>query len=174
MQDVDEPTLKFLLLPAHSKLQEILSYEPSTGEFRWIKPSSRCVKPGAVAGGLKKGRNGNTSYVRIKIDGVFYKAHRLAWKIVTGNDPTETVDHIDGNGLNNAFSNLRLATSTQQHWNRSLESKGYDYEPLYKNRPWRARLGSKRLGSFHTEKEARSAYLKAYREAAGEFAHTSR
>lgn len=46
---------------------------------------------------------------------------------IYGEDPKElTVDHIDRNQSNNAISNLRLATASEQAYNRrSTNSSGY-------------------------------------------------
>jgi hypothetical protein len=40
-------------------------------------------------------------------------AHHLAWRLHYGEWPASTIDHIDGNSHNNAISNLRLATVSE-------------------------------------------------------------
>lgn len=45
-------------------------------------------------------------YVKISIAGRAYYEHRLIWMLHKGECP-ETIDHIDGNGLNNIITNLR-------------------------------------------------------------------
>src|SRR5579859_3355628 len=97
----------------HAILVRILSYDPATGEFRWLETSNGEVKPGPVAGkSLKKG------YRVITISGRAFYAHRLAWLYVTGKWPVALVDHRDGNPANNAWSNLRAATSAQNNANK--------------------------------------------------------
>ena len=94
------------------------------------------------------------------------------------------VDQIDGNGLNNQRSNLRLATHAQNQWNRGLSSRNksgykgvwYNTRPRFKNR-WMAymtincrRIG---LGHYATAQEAALAFDKAAREHYGEFVRTN-
>ena len=92
------------------------------------------------------------------------------------------VDHIDGNGLNNQKSNLRICTAAQNQYNRLLQKnntsgfKGVSWFPASKK--WRCRIGvgaKKRisLGLFDTPEEAYAAYCKASLVYHGEFSKTS-
>ena len=47
--------------------------------------------------------------------------HRVVWKIVTGQDPN-VIDHINGDGTDNRWENLRSVTIAQNTLNRSLSS----------------------------------------------------
>ncbi len=165
--------MRFTPLPAQSRLIEVLSYNELDGSFTWKarKDGSR-RKAGTKAGSLDTKKR----YIEIGLDYKLYKAHRLAWLYVTGNDPgILTVDHIDCNSLNNRFCNLRLATWRQQKLNwGGRQDVGIEYDKRSPNKPWKARFDGKRFGNYATKEEARIAYLRAYNEAAGIFAHTAR
>lgn len=92
-------------------------------------------------------------------------------------NPKETTDHIDGDGLNNQRSNLRLANHSQNMKNKKIPShntSGYKGASLNTARKkWIAQIivNNKRiyLGSFDTALEAHLAYCKAAKELHGEF-----
>ena len=137
-------------------VRELLTYNPTTGELRWRVPAGRAAA-GDVAGALRLDR-----YYAVQLNKKLYKAHRLAWLLMTGEWPRHTIDHIDGNRGNNRWKNLREATLRQQSHNRSgvlgISRNG--------NR-WRAKIvsGGKRhhLGCYATPEAAREAYLLAKR-----------
>lgn len=83
-----------------------LAYDPISGDFRWLKTGSgRHV--GGLAGSVFVNNTGNcVSYRSIGVCGQYFRAHRLAFLLMTGRWPRGQVDHIDGNGLNNAWRNL--------------------------------------------------------------------
>lgn len=100
--------------------------------------------------------------------------HRLIMKAPKG----VSVDHIDGDGLNNQKSNLRLCTHSQNLGNRkpnknhSSKFKGVSFHKRAK--AWYANIGinGKRshIGTFPNEKEAALAYNVAAAKHFGEFA----
>jgi hypothetical protein len=148
------------------RLSELLAYSPESGEFIWIAPASRRVKVGAVAGSLTSG-----GYISIRVDGVAYQAHRLAWLWVTGQWPTHEIDHRDGVRTNNRIGNLRDATRLVNAQNMRLPKRNSKSGVLgvvpYGDR-WIARITAKRkekhLGIFDTSDAAHAAYLSAKRE----------
>jgi hypothetical protein len=96
--------------------------------------------------------------------------------------PGTMVDHKDGDGLNNRRSNLRLATDSQNQWNR--KSKRAGTYSRYKGVSWYKAYGTwmaeickdgvrTYLGQFASEVEAAKAYDRAALEAFGEFAHVN-
>ena len=163
--------MNVLPLPSQERLKEALDYNPETGVFRWKKPSGKKMKPGDIAGN-------NEVYKHIKIDGVNYKAHRLAWMYMTGEDPLETkIDHDDRNPSNIRFSNLRKASDSENVFNSPVRSNNQlGIKGVYKkgNR-YSAQITinykSIRLGYFDTPEEAYRAYCDAADEYHGEFAY---
>jgi len=64
----------------------------------------------------------NQGYYRFKFGQKLYSNHRIIYFLNTGIDPEEkTVDHEDGDSLNNKISNLRLATRSQNQDNRKKQ-----------------------------------------------------
>ena len=93
------------------KLSQLFDYEPSTGIFR-RKVSAGRGKVGSIAGTID-----NYGYRVIKIEGVSYKAHRLAFLWMTGKFPSGQVDHINRDKDDNSWLNLREATPSENRAN---------------------------------------------------------
>ena len=140
----------------HEHLREILDYCPVTGIFRWkVKRCGRAM-PGQITGALN-----SDGYKQIFLGGKHYKCHRLAWFYMTGEWPKNQIDHIDGNRGNNAFSNLREATNSQNQMNRSMAANnksGVKGVCWYKStQKWRAKIkfqGKETIRYFQTIEEA--------------------
>lgn len=142
------------------ELKKYLHYEPSTGVFTWLSPTSFRVKVNQVAGWDTHG------HVGIRILGKAMLAHRLAWLYQTGEWPSAQIDHINGNRKDNKFSNLRLATNSENNINKSLTKRnksGYKGVSWVKaKQKWRAdcrALGVQNfIGCFDNKYDAAEAY----------------
>lgn len=155
------------------RLKEVLSYDPVTGVFTWVKDTGKKRYAGKIAGGSDQKR-----YWTIAIDGRRYVAHRLAWLYVYGEWPPMWIDHINCNGFDNRLANLRLADATQNQGNKSKNKnntsgfKGVHYHR--QSRKWRASIfvnyKPRSLGLFLTREEASAAYRKAAVDVFGPFA----
>lgn len=157
-----------------NRLKELLTYDPATGVFRWSETPRKGVRAGHVAGNITRDGKG----VRIRIDRISYKAHRLAWLYVHGDWPSGEIDHAKGTPYDNRFTNLRDASHTQNMGNakrRQDNSSGFKgvARSAAKQERWRAHLRGKYLGSFDTREDAHAAYAEAAGDFYGEFARLS-
>lgn len=173
-------------LPDAEYLRQSFDYFPLTGDLFW-RPKPRaeftldriwrmwCTKNLGHRAGYQVTING-ISYWKVSADRREFFQHRLIWKLVTGDDPP-MVDHVDGNGLNNRWRNLRLATKPEnarnsvRHRDRtSALPKGvYRHRSRFVASIMVDRVNH-RLGSFSTVEEAAAAYAEAANRLHGEFA----
>lgn len=150
------------------RVRELLSYDPLTGIFRWRFNRGK-MKAGDMAGGSQ--RKNKKLYVQIVVDGQHISGHRLAFVYMTGSLPCGEVDHIDGNGMNNAWSNLRdvdHGANLKNMCRRSDNTSGHTGVSWRKGRNvWRAYIktpdGIHNLGSFRHLSDAVSARKAAER-----------
>lgn len=105
------------------RLKELMHYDRFTGHFTWIKTTNLGgrVKVGSRAG-CETVSTGGKAYVCVQVDCRRHLAHRLAFLYVTGSLPADQVDHGDGDGTNNAWSNLRAVTNAENSRNVKLRS----------------------------------------------------
>lgn len=101
--------MKHKPLPDSDRLRALLRYSKTTGTFSWRVSTTNRIVAGAKAGTVM-----NAGYVHIQIENVLYLAHRLAWRIVTGEDPgSAQIDHKNRNRSDNRWVNLRLAPNKE-------------------------------------------------------------
>ena len=144
-------------LPSQAELLQRFKYNPETGELTY-----KTAYGGRTAGTKKDG------YIRIRHKGHRYRAHRIIWMMMTGEDPqTLNIDHINGDRSDNRWSNLRLATKAQNGANIARVTNCVS--------PWgfivRASHEGKRhfVGTFKTQEEAQEAYENKCTTLQGEF-----
>ena len=164
------------MLLNQDRLKEVLQYQEDTGEFTWLKTTSNRAIAGSKAGSVSHG------YISIRVDKKRYFAHRLAWLYVYGKFPSKNIDHIDCNSQNNAISNLREASQSENLANIRISVKntsGYKGVHFHKGtNKWRAVVSvdnkPKHLGLFSTATEASNAYNFWCLENRGEFARINK
>jgi hypothetical protein len=142
---------------------EIFFYDKETGDILQKKKRPR-IRVGAIAGSITP-----KGYRYIQAKGRKYPAHHLVWFFETGSFPSLFIDHIDGNKLNNHFSNLREVTTKQNNEHRGKQKNN---TTGYKGVTYNKRLDKfvaqiqhnyqmKYLGVFKTALEASQSYEQA-------------
>ncbi|QEG07626.1 homing endonuclease [Salmonella phage SE5] len=161
------------------QLANLLEYDPSTGSLKWLhrgNPYFDSRFEGKEAGSKRINHDGHKS-VQLAYKGVGVQANKLIWFIMTGEVPTFEIDHINGDGWDNRWLNLRKSTASENCYNRKRKS---DNTTGFKgvsqmNGRFRAMItvSKKRisLGCYDTPEEAHEAYKQAAIKYHGEFAN---
>lgn len=107
-------------------LNELLRYEPATGNLYWRERDRRWFKTdrawrawNARFAGRAAGTPHIMGYVQIAVLGQYYLAHRIIWKMVHGHDPIE-VDHENHVKDDNRILNLKEVDHAANSRNNSL------------------------------------------------------
>jgi len=114
------------------RVNELLRYDPGTGQLFWKLARRNGSEAGSAAGCAS-----SNGYTRVKIDGVQYLAHRLAWFIHYSEWPTGPIDHVDTVRANNSISNLRVCTggvswcSALSRWHVQIRAAGRIHQGGY-------------------------------------------
>ena len=162
-------------MPPLSSFQNRLKYDADTGIFTWLGEfnAKRVGRRAGTTVGIK-------GYRTITIKKRRYYEHRVAWYMMTGEDPTGfEIDHINGDKSDNRFCNLRLATSQTNKANCGLtKSNNSGFKGVHaRGSRWIASITYDNklihLGMFKCPKEAAIAYDNKAIELFGEFALTN-
>ena len=158
----------------HDRLCELLAYDDATGIFSW-----RVSRRGHAKVGDRAGRQHVNGYRYIKVDGLNFMEHRLAWFYCKGKWPVDVLDHRDRIKNNNRLSNLREASGSQNQFNRDVPLrnrvglKGVSW--CSTNQKWRATISAfgkrKTIGFFDDPEIAGAAYSKFAATLHGEFSN---
>lgn len=101
------------------EVNELLDYDKDTGIFRWKVKRNKNFPVGSVAGSNRDG------YIVISLGKnnmhIVTPAHRLAWLLTFGKYPEELIDHINRVRNDNRISNLREATTSENHQNKGAQ-----------------------------------------------------
>lgn len=153
---------------------EETAYCPETGHLFWSKKRS----------GRRKGPIGNNKgdYIQLYITNLGKSftiyAHVAAYIHITKEYPSSPIDHINRNGTDNRWVNLRPSTNSQNSMNRGRRENISGYKGVSRNGlKWVARVTKDRvttyLGTFESKKEASKAYKEASKRLFGEFYNES-
>lgn len=149
--------------PSLSRIHELLRYEPETGKLFWKISTSNRVRAGSEAGTISK-----IGYRYVSIDGHRALAHRLIFFMQNGVWPSESIDHMDNDRLNNRWSNLRECNRTVNAENKKSALSNNKLGILGVS-PSRGRFKAqiqvsgknKFIGRYDSVEEAQKAYLDA-------------
>lgn len=107
--------------------------------------------------------NTANGYNHVRCSNKLYLRHRIiayAYLNLDIDDASQCIDHINGNKVCNNVDNIRIV-SAQENSHNQTKAKGYTWNKS--TNKWQAKLKVAGkdiyLGEYHTEQEARAAYL---------------
>jgi hypothetical protein len=111
-------------------LREVLHYDPDSGIFTWRYKNGDTREEkiwNTRYGGKRAGTIAPSGYLLIFTRRSSRRAHRLAFALMNGGFPKLSIDHINGDRLDNRWSNLREATKSLNAQNRHVRSEKNPY-----------------------------------------------
>lgn len=154
-------------LPSQDELNDLFFYDELSGILYWKhRPlsqfqDSRSWKIWNTRYSDKKaGCSDKEGAICIRLSGKIYFAHRLIWKIKTGEEHNN-IDHRDLDPSNNKFENLRPAYHSENLCNTAGHSiisglKGVRFHRRCTKKPWQAHVvknGKQYSGGYFATKE---------------------
>lgn len=145
--------------PDQTLLQQLLDYDPMTGELTWkYRPAEMFSNP-VYQGRWNNRYAGKPAFTALSRKGYHvgaigdqpYRANRIIWKLVYGIE-ADQVDHVNGDPADDRLANLRQVTGqqNQQNMKRSKANKsgvtGVSWNTAKKK--WDAKIMVNRKGIF--------------------------
>ena len=147
-----------------SRLRELFDYNSETGVFTRIALSGRRAKLTD-----RVGTPDGLGYLRVSVDNVKERLHRLAFLYMTRVLPEHKVDHLNRNRSDNRWANLRVVSDLHNTHNRGVSTNnwtgttGVSWNPIASN--WRVRIRAAgrniHVGNFAQMSEAVRACIAA-------------
>lgn len=151
--------------------RDLFRYEKESGFLYWrVRGKKRSVTDPA-------GTKTNRGYVAISVCEKKFYRHRIVWAIHYGKLPELGLDHINGIKGDDRIENLRIATTSQNGFNRTktkANKSGFKGAWFDKKRgQYRSRIVTNgretHLGYFEDASKAHEAYLTAAEKLHAEF-----
>lgn len=137
------------------ELKSMFDYDSENG---WLIRKFRFGKLYNKPCGHKPASRG---YGKIKINREWYATHRLIWLYHYGEWPSEFIDHIDGNKVNNRIENLREVNQQANCHNYKILKKNTSGFP---NVYWHESLKKYRVRIEVSNKPIHIGYYSSYEE----------
>lgn len=151
-------------LPPIEELRQLLELAPdSPTGLKW-RDNGPGRRKDRIAGWWKTNQWG-----KIRLNGKYYKTHRLVWALHTGEDPGNyLVDHINRKPHDNRVENLRLVKHGENRYNSSMNKNSTGYRGVTKiqgSKSWIAQIKKNGknyyLGCFDAPEKAHAVYVEA-------------
>jgi hypothetical protein len=148
-------------------LRKLLFYNSETGVLIWRERAMNALLNGIITKAWNTKYSGKSAsylnrrgYKALRVLGVNLLAHRVCFAIYYGRWPSGHIDHIDGDKVNNAITNLREVSDLQNARNAKLRSDNrYGCPGLTLTKyGWAVQIGGSKnrqhIGTFKLKEEA--------------------
>lgn len=161
-----------------AELHRLFRLDPESGRLYWRIRTAKRTRVGDEAGALNK----HTGYRHVRVARRIIATHRVVYAMANGFWPRLSIDHINGDRLDNRPSNLREATPWQQAANKAPQANNKSGVPGIQfqkaSGKWMARIQHRRrqiyLGLFASIDDAKEFRDLAASMLFGEFIRSTR
>lgn len=155
------------------EIRSLLAYDPESGLLRWKERWNPKIREDMVAGTISQG------YVYVCVRYRRFRAHRIAWLLMTGDWPAQgtEIDHINGIRNDNRWCNLRALPRKKNCMNSGIRSNNKSGKTgvsfVARSGKWDARITADGvlylLGQYASRQEAIEARTAAEKTYFGEY-----